>query len=598
MEDAASDAKREDGSLSNAGATGEEQETADDEKADDGGALEEEAAASSEKDAMDEDHDGAGVQEAETKEEDDDNDDKEEDQDEDDAAQSEGARDANEGDDIKGDDEGEQDGEEQDDADKSALEQEEDEDDEDGEDVDAAKKEETEDKSSKNDAAESDAEVEDEGEGEGEEEGKGADKDDNEKDEALDEKEDTAADSEGGAQVKKEEADESGAPKSAGKPADGDAGDVEMKEIKNEGEGGAGDGEDGEDAASSGKKVDASNEGVAEAQADGTESKAKTNGLTVNTSMDEDEAVGEDEKEEGKERTVGAVSEHQEGAPRLAAANRAPSPSGSKDAVSASKAQLAAKLKSRPQMAQVQIGNVVVKRLGNIVHDRPAYHTRRFIYPVGFLSERTYASYRQPGSKTVYVCEVLDGGRAPEFKITVIDDMDNPIVAADPTAAWRVVEQRVQAVPPSPADSRPPAVQRLCGAAYFGLAHPSVIKRLQELVGAKKCSEFPYEKKYQQLHEIVQEDEKSAVQSGTPVSPPQPAPVASKNSSGSGVARGEGSNAVGSRVAVTDPDLAGEWLPVMEKVLPPVPHSSLCSAAARRCVLVRLYLRIFSCGHL
>ena len=36
MEDAASDAKREDGSLSNAGATGEEQETADDEKADDG----------------------------------------------------------------------------------------------------------------------------------------------------------------------------------------------------------------------------------------------------------------------------------------------------------------------------------------------------------------------------------------------------------------------------------------------------------------------------------------------------------------------------------------------------------------------------------
>jgi hypothetical protein len=141
-------------------------------------------------------------------------------------------------------------------------------------------------------------------------------------------------------------------------------------------------------------------------------------------------------------------------------------------------------------------------------------------------------------------------------------------------------------------------VQRLCGAAYFGLAHPSVIKRLQELVGAKKCSEFPYEKKYQQLHEIVQEDEKSAVQSGTPVSPPQPAPVASKNSSGSGVARGEGSNAVGSRVAVTDPDLAGEWLPVMEKVLPHVPHSSLCSAAARRCVLVRLYLRIFSCGHL
>jgi hypothetical protein len=522
---------------------------------------------------MDEDHDGAGAQEAQRKEEDDIDD--KEDQNEDDVARSKGEGDVkgDEGD-GKGNDEGEQDEEEQDDADKSALEQEDEEEDEDGDSMDAAPKEDTADKSSRNATVESDGEGEDEGDGDGEEEGKDADKDNDEKDEIDDDQGDAAPGSEGGAKVKKEDSVASGVSKSAGQAGEEEeAGDTQMKEVKDEREGDAGEDEDDEDVASSGKKVGASKKG----DADAGMSTAKTNGLRVDTSIDEQEAVGDEDKEWEKEAAESAVSEHQAGALGRAAANRPPSPPGSKDAISESKAQLAAKLRSRPQLAQVQIGNMVVKRLGNIVHDRSAYHTRRFIYPVGFLSERTYASYRQPGTKTVYVCEVLDGGRAPEFKITVSDDMDNPIVAADPTAAWRVVEQRVQAVPPSPADSRPQAVQRLCGAAYFGLAHPSVIKRLQELVGAKKCSEFPYDKKYQQLHEIVSEEEKTSVQApAPPVSPTQPAPVANKNSSGSGAARGEVSSVGSSRIATTDPDLTGEWLPLMEKVLPC--HSSLPSA--------------------
>lgn len=565
MTDVHSESKRED-------ATGEEQETTDDLKTEGGGAPEEEAK-SPDKDAMDEDHDGAGAQEAQRKEEDDIDD--KEDQNEDDVARSKGEGDVkgDEGD-GKGNDEGEQDEEEQDDADKSALEQEDEEEDEDGDSMDAAPKEDTADKSSRNATVESDGEGEDEGDGDGEEEGKDADKDNDEKDEIDDDQGDAAPGSEGGAKVKKEDSVASGVSKSAGQAGEEEeAGDTQMKEVKDEREGDAGEDEDDEDVASSGKKVGASKKG----DADAGMSTAKTNGLRVDTSIDEQEAVGDEDKEWEKEAAESAVSEHQAGALGRAAANRPPSPPGSKDAISESKAQLAAKLRSRPQLAQVQIGNMVVKRLGNIVHDRSAYHTRRFIYPVGFLSERTYASYRQPGTKTVYVCEVLDGGRAPEFKITVSDDMDNPIVAADPTAAWRVVEQRVQAVPPSPADSRPQAVQRLCGAAYFGLAHPSVIKRLQELVGAKKCSEFPYDKKYQQLHEIVSEEEKTSVQApAPPVSPTQPAPVANKNSSGSGAARGEVSSVGSSRIATTDPDLTGEWLPLMEKVLPC--HSSLPSA--------------------
>ncbi len=46
------------------------------------------------------------------------------------------------------------------------------------------------------------------------------------------------------------------------------------------------------------------------------------------------------------------------------------------------KAKLAEKIRSRPSIQMeggaVRIGNVLIKRLGTIVHDRPAYHSRRY----------------------------------------------------------------------------------------------------------------------------------------------------------------------------------------------------------------------------
>ena len=172
-----------------------------------------------------------------------------------------------------------------------------------------------------------------------------------------------------------------------------------------------------------------------------------------------------------------------------------------------SKAHLAAKLKNRPQQSFLQLGGLTVKRLGVIVWDRPAYHTKRFIFPVGFLSERSYASYRQPGQSTAYTCEILDGGERPNFRISVQDDSENPITAKSPTEAWKVVEQRVQAVPTSHSDQqRFAGSTRLCGAVYFGLAHPSVIRMLQGLPGASKCVSFAFARKREQLHEVTEEE--------------------------------------------------------------------------------------------
>jgi hypothetical protein len=42
-----------------------------------------------------------------------------------------------------------------------------------------------------------------------------------------------------------------------------------------------------------------------------------------------------------------------------------------------------------------------------------------------------------------------------QFLVTVADDVDNPIKTDDASSAWRVVQQRLQAVPTALVDSRP-----------------------------------------------------------------------------------------------------------------------------------------------
>lgn len=41
-----------------------------------------------------------------------------------------------------------------------------------------------------------------------------------------------------------------------------------------------------------------------------------------------------------------------------------------------------------------------------------------FRRPVGFKSMRSYASMKQPDKRIQYCCEILDGGAAPEFRLT------------------------------------------------------------------------------------------------------------------------------------------------------------------------------------
>lgn len=40
-------------------------------------------------------------------------------------------------------------------------------------------------------------------------------------------------------------------------------------------------------------------------------------------------------------------------------------------------------------------------------------HTPRYIFPVGFKSQRVFTSFVNPDAKTLYTCEIVERGEAP-----------------------------------------------------------------------------------------------------------------------------------------------------------------------------------------
>lgn len=61
----------------------------------------------------------------------------------------------------------------------------------------------------------------------------------------------------------------------------------------------------------------------------------------------------------------------------------------------------------------VNLGSLSIYSLGDLITDRPSFHTEDLIYPVGFCSTRVYGSLSDPSTPCIYTCTILDGGVGP-----------------------------------------------------------------------------------------------------------------------------------------------------------------------------------------
>lgn len=77
-----------------------------------------------------------------------------------------------------------------------------------------------------------------------------------------------------------------------------------------------------------------------------------------------------------------------------------------------------------------------ILNLGEINYDKISFHSEKNLFPIGFKSIREHSSMFKLGERTQYVCEILNGGNKPLYKITPMNDPENPIIKESSTGCW------------------------------------------------------------------------------------------------------------------------------------------------------------------
>lgn len=129
----------------------------------------------------------------------------------------------------------------------------------------------------------------------------------------------------------------------------------------------------------------------------------------------------------------------------------------------------------------IALGDLTIYSLGEVVSDRIAYHTEDLIFPVGYCSTRVYANLRDPRTKSLYTCKILDGGPKPKFEIVSDNDLDQPLVGCSPDECHSKLLAAISPVLCSIA---------LKGADFFGISHPTIQNLIQSSPGTRKLAMY------------------------------------------------------------------------------------------------------------
>lgn len=137
----------------------------------------------------------------------------------------------------------------------------------------------------------------------------------------------------------------------------------------------------------------------------------------------------------------------------------------------------------------ILLGGLTIHSLGEVITDRPEFHSEDAIFPVGFVSTRLYGSAKDPEKKCIYTCKIFDDGNGPKFEIAADADLDAPIVG--PTADYchtQLLIQINETVQEQVVNTRPK------GNDFFGVSHPTVLNLIQSSSGTRKCLNYKYSK--------------------------------------------------------------------------------------------------------
>jgi hypothetical protein len=145
----------------------------------------------------------------------------------------------------------------------------------------------------------------------------------------------------------------------------------------------------------------------------------------------------------------------------------------------------------------IRIGTLILHNIGQLLpHQLNScnFHTRDYIYPIGYKATRFYWSMHKCFKRCRYVCcinEREDG--KPEFTVTVIEDgaEKETLVDSTPTAVWHRVLERIEEL------RKLNDVVKLfpvyfSGEYMFGLTEPHIIRLVESLPGIETLPDYAF----------------------------------------------------------------------------------------------------------
>lgn len=154
----------------------------------------------------------------------------------------------------------------------------------------------------------------------------------------------------------------------------------------------------------------------------------------------------------------------------------------------------------------ITFGVVTLHELGSIVTGRVSFHNKRYIWPVGYHTSRSYLSSANPDSQTVYHSRILDPLNDPDgvidrasfnavpasegeltgpvFDVTAEDNPTQHFQSTTPTGAWTAVVKHANAV------RGKDYTNSASGPDFFGLSNPTIMMLIEKLPGSGECSQY------------------------------------------------------------------------------------------------------------
>lgn len=132
----------------------------------------------------------------------------------------------------------------------------------------------------------------------------------------------------------------------------------------------------------------------------------------------------------------------------------------------------------------LDLGAIKLLSIGQIIYERPNYHTENCIYPSGFVTVRSFAHITIKDANCIYTCRITENGDFPRFEIVPESDSQFIITAPTPDLCHAALIQTI--------NENTGQNMELCakGEWFFGLTHSTVMNILERNLDIKKCGKF------------------------------------------------------------------------------------------------------------